>query len=440
MREVSERTFKAYVREAVKELNETELTATVKFYLDGVDIRLFRDGYNVGCVFIYTNGEIEAMDETTGTEIEINPLHDTMKDVFKAIPEAVNAHLDENGFMFEEQETTETTCTLVIGSSPVKELANVESITFTLLGTDAESPLTLVNVKNFRYATEEEVKTLEAKIDGSCIDKNHQYLTVEFTSGNEATFRRSSIKDIHYNTKATTEEKNAEEVKLSVVRIHLECSIKKWYENAKLDYGINGRFLECKAQGDNLFLFWEEEGKKYTAKIGYYKDYSPEQIFNIWMEDDGEEVTEEEIRQYIPQETDEPQPTPEDADREIDYSGYKPEQDYSEEDMKAGEEIANEIGIDLLEQQLKELEELEEESDRIDDAWDQDPMNAELEQQEIKAYEREWNKYMEASKTLAKLIDMDTKTARQMLQRGSKNRQKVWELLNRRQKNIKGMF
>lgn len=234
MREVSERTFKTYAREAVKELSKTELTATVKFNIDGVDIKLFRNNRAVGCVSIYTDGEIEAMDKTTGMEIEINPLHDTMKDVFKAIPEAVNAHLDENGFMFEEQE--------------------------------------------------------------------------------------------------------------------------------------------------------------------------------------------------------------------IDYNGYKPEQDYSEEDTKAGEEkeqaekIVAELVLDRLETQLTELEELEEESDRADDEWDKDPLNLELEEASTKAYTREWNAYIKASQTLAAIIGMDTKTARQMLQRGSKNRQKVWELLNRRQKNIKGMF
>ena len=59
-------------------------------------------------------------------------------------------------------------------------------------------------------------------------------------------------------------------------------------------------------------------------------------------------------------------------------------------------------------------------------------MNAELEEASSKAYEREWKKYMDAAKTLAKLIGMDTKTARQMLQRGSKNREKVWSYLNRR--------
>ena len=59
-------------------------------------------------------------------------------------------------------------------------------------------------------------------------------------------------------------------------------------------------------------------------------------------------------------------------------------------------------------------------------------LNAELEVASDKAYEKEWKQYMDAVKTLARLIDVDVKTARQMLQRGSKNREKVWNYLKRR--------
>lgn len=128
----------------------------------------------------------------------------------------------------------------------------------------------------------------------------------------------------------------------------------------------------------------------------------------------------------------EPQPTPEEADREVTYIDFKPEQDYSEEEQKEIAETVAGVGLELLEEQLTELEKLEEESDKADDAWDKDPLNAELEAASSKAYEKEWKKYMDAAKTLARLINMDTKTARQMLQRGSKNREKVWNYLKRR--------
>lgn len=128
----------------------------------------------------------------------------------------------------------------------------------------------------------------------------------------------------------------------------------------------------------------------------------------------------------------EPQPTPEEADREVTYIDFKPEQDYSEEKQKEIAETVAGIGLELLEEQLTELEKLEDESDKADDAWDKDPLNAELEAASDKAYEKEWKQYMDTVKTLVKLIDTDTKTARQMLQRGSKNREKVWNYLKRR--------
>lgn len=132
------------------------------------------------------------------------------------------------------------------------------------------------------------------------------------------------------------------------------------------------------------------------------------------------------------QEAEEPQPTPEEADREVTYIDFKPEQDCSEDEQKEIAETVAGVGLELLEKELIELERLEEESDKADDAWDKDPLNAELEAASSKAYEKEWKKYMDAAKTLARLISMDTKTARQMLQRGSKNREKVWNYLNRR--------
>lgn len=126
-----------------------------------------------------------------------------------------------------------------------------------------------------------------------------------------------------------------------------------------------------------------------------------------------------------------PEPTPEEADREVTYIDFKPEQDYSEDEQKEIAETVAGVGLELLEKELIELERLEEESDKADDAWDKDPLNAELEAASSKAYEKEWKKYMDSAKTLARLINMDTKTAKQMLQRGSKNREKVWNYLKR---------
>lgn len=186
----------------------------------------------------------------------------------------------------------------------------------------------------------------------------------------------------------------------------------------------------------------------------YAKDFTRDEVFNIVPEHDTMkdlfsqvyqtvnglldngwfwiETAKQQEAEQVEKTAEEPQPTPEEADREVTYIDFKPEQDYSEEEQKEIAETVAGVGLELLEKELTELEKLEEESDKADDAWDKDPLNAELEAASSKAYEKEWKKYMDAAKTLARLINMDTKTARQMLQRGSKNREKVWNYLKRR--------
>ena len=39
-----------------------------------------------------------------------------------------------------------------------------------------------------------------------------------------------------------------------------------WYYNAHIDYGVSGRFLDAQPYGDkgqHLYIFWEEDGKRY---------------------------------------------------------------------------------------------------------------------------------------------------------------------------------
>ena len=60
--------------------------------------------------------------------------------------------------------------------------------------------------------------------------------------------------------------------------------ITKWYEYALEDYGIHGRYERCEISRDSLTIYHEEEGKHYKCHIPFYWDYSPEQIYNIWME------------------------------------------------------------------------------------------------------------------------------------------------------------
>ena len=67
---------------------------------------------------------------------------------------------------------------------------------------------------------------------------------------------------------------------------YLKNRITRYWENAKIDYDIDGEFISIKENGDTLLITWVEMGTQYTMPIHYYKDYSAEQVFNIWMESD----------------------------------------------------------------------------------------------------------------------------------------------------------
>lgn len=62
-----------------------------------------------------------------------------------------------------------------------------------------------------------------------------------------------------------------------------------WYYNARIDYGVSGRFLDAQAYGDklqHLRIIWEEDGKRYASLVSWWTEYTAEQIYNIWMEED----------------------------------------------------------------------------------------------------------------------------------------------------------
>ncbi|WP_417018516.1 hypothetical protein [Anaerotignum sp.] len=58
-----------------------------------------------------------------------------------------------------------------------------------------------------------------------------------------------------------------------------------WYKNAEIDYGITGKFLDCEAVENDLLIIWEEMGEKQELIIAAFTEYTPEQIYNIWMEE-----------------------------------------------------------------------------------------------------------------------------------------------------------
>lgn len=87
-------------------------------------------------------------------------------------------------------------------------------------------------------------------------------------------------------------EETAENSKVKAAAQYLSNKITGWYENARIDYGVNGKFLSCKAEGENgIRINWEEEGKEYTMVINWFTEYTTEHLYNIWMEQ-GVEVEE----------------------------------------------------------------------------------------------------------------------------------------------------
>lgn len=88
------------------------------------------------------------------------------------------------------------------------------------------------------------------------------------------------------------EEPKVENSKVKAVAQYLSNKITGWYENARIDYGVNGKFLSCKAEGENgIRINWEENGKEYTMVINWFTEYTTEHLYNIWMEQ-GVEVEE----------------------------------------------------------------------------------------------------------------------------------------------------
>lgn len=80
-------------------------------------------------------------------------------------------------------------------------------------------------------------------------------------------------------------------MKMTVDQIqeYLRNKISGWYENARIDYGVSGHFLDAQPYGDklqHLRITWEEDGKRYTSVVSWWTEYTAEQVYNIWMEED----------------------------------------------------------------------------------------------------------------------------------------------------------
>ena len=408
MRKVTEKTFKTYARDAVKELNTLELTAELEITALSAEITLLRDTKEVGHISITADGWVYAKDFTRDEVFNIVPEHDTMKDLFSQIYPTVNGLLDNGWFQIETAEPQEAEQVEEVAEEPKKYFA----VTFEKNG---------IYSANIAHAVKKsDVEAHYSKYNNCVIEEAKGY-EVE-----EAKRTHMPIVEIE----PVKEEAEKQEGRTITVTLHPEDE----EEEITITYtGVKSISIATGKAAERIEAHTDESSidKDHEYMVIIFNDHSKATFRRssvVKVQEEGKlPVIEED--EPTPEE---PQPTPEETDREVTYIDFKPEQDYSEDEQKEIAETVAGVGLELLEEQLTELEKLEEESDKADDAWDKDPLNAELEAARDKAYEKEWKKYMDAAKTLARLINMDAKTARQMLQRGSKNREKVWSYLKRR--------
>ncbi len=74
-------------------------------------------------------------------------------------------------------------------------------------------------------------------------------------------------------------------MKLNQIKNYLNEKItNSWYKNSEIDYGITGKFIDAQAIGDDLKIIWEEMGERLEMVVGWFTEYTAEQIYNIWME------------------------------------------------------------------------------------------------------------------------------------------------------------
>ena len=74
-------------------------------------------------------------------------------------------------------------------------------------------------------------------------------------------------------------------MKIQAIKHYLNEKIaNSWYKNIEIDYGVTGKFLDCEANGNDLKIIWEEMGERLEMVISWFCEYSPEQLYNIWME------------------------------------------------------------------------------------------------------------------------------------------------------------
>ena len=74
-------------------------------------------------------------------------------------------------------------------------------------------------------------------------------------------------------------------MKLENIKNYLSEKItNSWYKNAEIDYGVSGKFLDAEIIGHDIKIIWEEMGERFEMVVYWFTEYTPDQIYDIWME------------------------------------------------------------------------------------------------------------------------------------------------------------
>ena len=132
------------------------------------------------------------------------------------------------------------------------------------------------------------------------------------------------------------------------VTVYTDFAKNEWLFKATFDFDVNTMTLECRgvepctnrisSLKSSVNACIETFNCTFDEFEYYYGVPYKHYLSTTKAEDVAEETTDE--------------PTPEEADREVTYIDFKPEQDYSEDEQKEIAETVAGVGLELLEEQL----------------------------------------------------------------------------------------
>lgn len=278
--------------------------------------------------------------------------------------------------------------------------------------------------------------TVEIKIDGTQKDAMATAVRRIESLLDEAEIKKAEIdkkaeEEVNADKQDYSEEEpKVENSKVKAVAQYLSNKITGWYENARIDYGVNGKFLSCKAEGENgIRINWEENGKEYTMVINWFTEYTTEHLYNIWMEQ-GVEVEEvekqpkEEEQQVVT--IDNTQLFLKDFAKSLDAAGFATSYKELSKATKFFESTdSTNNKVRKLRKEFKQWELLQERKKEADEAYEANYKNEELGKAADEAFEAVYKQYSKIARMIAELIDVDVLDAKWMLTSGAERVKKI---------------